>query len=88
MFFRHNFDTEIGQTQLLEDGTRLVNYVFPEGIGIGWHHEEKKIIHLKTFLPHHMLNKTQQSLVEYIKNHDDSEEFTTQLRKENTENKF
>jgi hypothetical protein len=87
-FFKHNFQCNAGETETLPDETRLINYVFDEGIGIGWHTPAKKIVHMKTFLPHHMLNKTQQSWVDYIRHHDDGEEFRIKVREENQQRKL
>lgn len=78
-FFRHNMDRQVGQTEQNDDGTRFVNYVFTEGVGIGWIDLPSKIAVLKTYLPHHMLNNKQQRLADFITGTDDWEEFLNKL---------
>jgi hypothetical protein len=87
-FFKHNFECVAGQTELLPDNTTLMNYVFQEGIGIGWHSPLKKIVHMKTFLPHEMLNQKQKSLVDYIRHHEDGEEFIWHIKPEHHQRKI
>ena len=62
-FFKRNFDYEVGQSELLEDGTMLVHFVFKEGIGIGWKDVDRKTLHFKTFIANSTLTRKQQSLV-------------------------
>ena len=87
-YFRHNFDTDQAKSQKFEDGTQLLQHVSNEGLGIGWQDEAKKVIHLKTFLPHHMLNKGQQDLISYLKNYNDEDEFTSSISLEHFKRKF
>ncbi len=75
-FFKHNFDREQAQSEVLANGRRLVQFVFSQGVGVGWQDDEKKLINIKTFIANDTLNKSQKSLVEFIKDHDDSEQFT------------
>ncbi len=78
-FFKHNFECAFGQTQVLEDNRRLANYVFTQGIGMGWVDWERRITNLKTFLPFHMLNKKQASFADYILHYEDGDEFNMTL---------
>ena len=74
-FFKYNMENDKGQSQVLQNGKRLVEFVYPTGIGIGWQDDDKKVIHIKTFIANETLNKSQKNLAEFIKDHDDSEEF-------------
>jgi hypothetical protein len=85
-FFNHNRDFDRGVKQELEDGSLLLAYVTNEGMSIGWHLREKKFVHMKTFLSHDMLNKNQQSLVDYILQNGDVESFLTTVKEEHLKN--
>ncbi len=87
-FFRNNFESEIGQTELLDDGTRYIHFIYNEGIGIGWQDDEKKTIQMKTFISNKTLSEKLRSLAEHIKYGDDSEEFNIVIRPENMRNKI
>ena len=81
-FFKHNFECHIGQTQELKDGRRLTSYVFTEGVGMGWMNKDKRLVNLKTFMPHHMLSNKQQSFADFIVNYKDGDEFEMTLKNE------
>ncbi len=87
-FFKHNAECSFGQTQVLEDGRRLANYVFTEGIGMGWVNWETRITNLKTFLPFSMLNKTQESFADYILHYQDGDEFNMKIKTESLKHKL
>lgn len=76
-YITHNVDNEIGLSQVLPTGQRLVEFVYGNGIGIGWEDKEKKFICLKTFIANSTLTKTQKCLADHIRSHDDSKEFFT-----------
>ena len=67
-FFKNNYESEIAETQLLDDGTRALNFILKYGMGIGWQDDAKKMIQIKTFIGKETFTKKQQSLVEHIKN--------------------
>lgn len=87
-FFKYNLDTDLGESQEFDDGTRLVQNVTNEGLCIGWEENAKKVVHFKTFLPHHMLSKQQQSLVEYIRTNNDEDLFATNINPNHFKSKF
>jgi len=87
-FFKNNFDSDIGESQLMEDGTRYIHFVFREGMGIGWQEDATKTIHIKTFISNKTLSEKQLSLAEHIKNGCDDEEFEIIIRQENIKNKI
>jgi hypothetical protein len=66
-FFRNNFDFDQGESEELDDGSRLLHFVFEDGIGIGWKDDDRKIICLKTFIANNTLTKNQRAIVENIK---------------------
>lgn len=78
-FFKHNFDNDQGASEMLPNGQRLVQFVYGTGVGIGWQDDAKKVVHVKTFIANETLNKTQKSLTEFIKAHEDGEQFETVL---------
>ena len=87
-FFKHNFESEIGESELLPNGNRLVHFVYAKGIGIAWQNDAKKALHIKTFIANETLNSSQKSLVEFIKAHEDGEEFSTILKTDNLKDEF
>ena len=87
-FFRNNFDFDIGESQLIEDGTGYIHFIFKEGMGIGWQEDATKTIHIKTFISNKTLNGKLLSLAEHIKNGDDDDEFKITIRRENIKNKI
>jgi hypothetical protein len=86
-FFNYNENFSRGITEKLEDGSSLFAYMTGEGMSIGWHLAEKKFVHMKTFLPHHMLNDKQRSLAEHIMQYDDLEDFLSRVKPEFLKNK-
>lgn len=72
----------MGQTEELPDSTRLLNFIYDEGIGIGWYNANSDDYLIKTFIANEMLNKTQQGLRAYLLNESDAKEFSTILRPE------
>jgi len=87
-FFRNNFDFDIGESQLIEDGTGYIHFIFKEGMGIGWQEDATKTIHIKTFISNKTLNGKLLSLAEHIKDGDDDDEFKITIRRENIKNKI
>jgi hypothetical protein len=87
-FFKNNFDFYIGQSELFDDGTRYIHFIFEEGIGIGWQDDVKKTTHMKTFISNKTLNEKQLSLAEHIKKGNDTEEFQIVIKQKNMQNKI
>jgi hypothetical protein len=87
-FFKHNSKYEYGHIETESGGSTYIHFVFPEGIGIGWYFEDKRIVHMKTFIPHSMLTEKQEKIVEFIKRHNDSEEFQLDVKEEHLKNKL
>jgi len=84
-FFRNNLDFEVGQSQQLDDATRLTHFIFTDGIGIGWKDEEAKMICMKTFIANTTLTKNQQNIADCIKN---DVQFTTTIQSHHLVNRF
>jgi len=84
-FFRNNLEMEMGQSQQLDDGTRCTQFIFPDGIGLGWRDESARITCLKTFVANSTLTKTQQNMAHCIKN---DLGFTTTIQPYHLVNKF
>lgn len=60
----------MGESGLLEDGTRYINYLFNKGLGIGWHEDDSKTTHLKTFISHDTLTRQQKAIADVLKNNE------------------
>ena len=86
-FFKNNFEHHMGQTELLDDGTRYNTFIYEKGMGIGWEDETKKTIHIKTYISNEILTRRQQSLAEHIKNGDDDAEFCQVIKMKHMRNK-
>jgi hypothetical protein len=86
-YFNYNQDFSRALKEELEDGSMLLAYITAEGMSIGWHLKEKKFVHMKTFLPTHLLNQKQQSLVGHILQNDDAESFLSTVKAEHLKNK-
>ena len=82
-FFKYNLESELGESEILDNGICAVHFVFPEGIGIAWKDVARKTIHIKTFIPNEMMGKKLLGLAEHIKNSGDDSEFLFEVKLEN-----
>ena len=73
-FFKNNDKFKSVATEILEDGTRYITYLFNGGIGVGWEQDSTKTINFKTFIANNTLTEKQQILSKYIEEGDDSKE--------------
>ena len=87
-FFKYNLESDMGQTEMLQNGICALHFVFPQGIGIGWKDEARKTIHVKTFIPNETMSKKLLSLAEHIKHSGDDDKFFITVKQENIEKAF
>lgn len=87
-FFKNNDEFKTGTSELLDDGTRYITYLFNGGIGIGWEQDSTKTINFKTFIANDTLTEKQQILSKYIEEGDDSKEFNILIQEYDLEKKM
>ena len=82
-FFKNNFEYDLGHSEVLSNGIRCTHFIFKEGIGIGWQHDAKKTLQIKTFVSNNTLSASQRSLAEHIKHGGDDDEFKQVVKVKN-----
>jgi len=87
-FFKYNLDSDMGETETLENGICAVHFVYPQGMGIAWKDAARKTIHIKTFISNETMSKKLLSLAEHIKNSGDDNEFFINIKRENVDKAF
>jgi hypothetical protein len=87
-FFKHNMELSLGLTEVLENGQKLMQFVYTGGMGIGWFSEEAMMVHMKTFISNDILTAKQKNLVDFIKHHEDGEEFEQVINRKHLKNDF
>ncbi|MEI9933353.1 MAG: hypothetical protein WDM71_00490 [Ferruginibacter sp.] len=85
-FFKHNNDYDVGITETTENGLQLIQFVYTNGIAVGAFHIEAKMIHIKTFISNDILTNRQKTLIDFIKYHDEGEQFAQDINTKHFKN--